>query len=617
MDKGIQSNQDIIQIEKDLLNELEGLDKKFPNSSSTTSSQSCHDISETSIFDHIVNDCQDLDTEISYDGINDLLSAIPGYEVFKESVEISSISCLEVLETVDSVKHLVGNEDNIVSKKEECIRKSIESDVTENNTPVEKLDICMENEVCKVRTMDSADDIEASNSCSINNTSIHSHSQVIHTNDEGPTASCTFLKIMRDTMTPISEILEAEEEAQLEAEKEIIYQEQKRKETILQRANDAMKERIKILTQNKAAQCLQRSFKEYLRRKSCRRIRSILKGHIKLCSLIETLTTKVYFWSWNEYSIQTRLAVMVQYQIRIYLKKRQIRKAKLSKALCQFISKKSVRMTFTFWKIFSSAMKLQENLMHKFTNSALIIECAFRRYQAQTILKALKRNSASITIQKHYRGYWNRMRVGVMKDEMRWKRKVKSAMLIQRYYRGYMTRIRLIRVRNKNYSFIDLEVDKILNEEADDILEQILGACKDENSSTLNHWKPCKPERLKSSETLVEHPSSRIDNNNKVNTNFDDIQNHVGNKQIDCMQIQHTGAFDTTSDSVSSQKVHSDQIEKSLKQHKDGGSDVKDVMKEWNFNDQRVVKVSQSVKEYMKGCFKFLNSLIAFLPLNY
>lgn len=628
---GSPNSHDENDIEAELLNELEELDRNYHSSASPSISSSSsfpYDTADEALLgvDSSINGCFiDSNVENNYHSNNafdpryagdtstansNLLSTIPGYEIFKGSSELTSASCQATLQTVESIKYIVG-EDTI---RCECTEKLCSTSCNKTGdfpiNPKGLSESCNKDDneqgqSSKIATRKSVVCNDITNT--IDATAVKPSFPPIFQPPLQHNHNLTFLTILEDEVKPLI-TQEMQEEIEIEAQQECIRQNNKRSIIVRKRAMEASKERLKCANQNSSAQCVQRTFREYRRRKISSQMRATCRGFQYICNTRERLTLKYSFRSWIENTTKKRAGIIILLYLHAYSKRRKKRRSKLSEALSHLMSTMTKRRFFLFWTIYLSTMKLQETLMHQLKSSTITIQNTFRRYQAKCILKRYQEEYAATMIQKHFRGHWIRKSLRIIKEnEIMMSR---AAILIQKLYRGYSSRTHLNKVMLKNYSYADTDLDKILIGEEIDFLDEIFGTMEDVTDSF--QWKPCKPKRksvgqISTPMKFKEESTSTIEVRDRVfNTT---ISRTNKNSPID---IPFNGTCDLKTDQLLKYTKHQskegtnaykdvriNQKEAELDQGKTAKQEDEDLMKEWNLSDQRVIKSMMKRKAKM------------------
>lgn len=590
---GIQLDEDDItqDIEADLLKELNELDQIYPDSpTSPTSSVQNIDIwhgnssDVDSVFDFIIKECSDVDNESSEhtDDNHSFLRSIPGYDMFTASAEASSAPVLAVLEAVDSIKMIVG-EDNAMDE-DSAIQRQMNRDVSnavDDSTYIDKI---------KENTSTGNEIIikpELGDECQGITTVIRS----AHSTDKNESNDPSFLMLIDDPSFSLSEKIQ--DDIETEAEEECKHLELILQKNIRQRKLNASKERYKIISQNKSVNCLQRAFKEYLRKKRSRHLFSVFKGFQSCCKIVEFLMKKWTMCTWFEHTIHTKHATVLQYCFRLHLQRRQKRRQLLTSKLCYLTNRMKMRNYLRFWAVFVATLKLQDNLMYEINNSAIRIQCVFRKYLEKCKLRRVEETHASMTmIQKNYRGYVARKTFIILKKKMIYVAMSQAAILIQKHYKGYITRRHWEEVVGYNFSYVDIEVDKILSDEAETILNEIMGTMREDILKPCN-WIPSKPNKERAIKTggklYSEEDTSKRTENEFTESTFDAFSEtcSLGPRSVK-----------DNNQSPEQNNIHQNHITnqplKSIQHDSATIIGTEELFKEWNFNDQRLLQVSHN-----------------------
>ena len=629
---GLPNSQDEDDIEVELRNELEELNRNYnPSSSSSLSSSppSPYDVAgeglldvDTSNKDSYIdtiagnNDyfSDSIDHRSSISAIascSNLLSSIPGYEIFKESSELTSASCQATSQIIDSIKHIVG--EDIDSENLDSVRCNETDSFPIDPKRLSEFCSTVDNEQGQTSNEVNSDSIICSDiTNTIDATMIKTPPSPILQSALKMNYNLTFLSILEDEVEPCN-TQQLQKEIEIEAQQEQLRQSKKRNKIIHQRAMDASKERLKCENQSSSARCVQCAFREYRRRKISNQMKAICKGFESLCNTREYLTLKYSFCSWIENTIQKRAGRIILFSLDGYSKRRKQRRKILSDTLCHLMNTMTMRRFFLFWTIYLSTMKLQERLMYRLKSSTITIQNTFRKYQAKCKFKRYQEEYAAIMIQKNFHGYW-------VRKNLRKENKMimsRAAILIQKVYRGYSSRTHLNKVMLKNYSYADMDVDKILSGEAIDILDEIFGTM--EAGAESSQWKPCKPKRksvgdvcnaikLKEESTQIIETMDRSINtatsDTKISSPIHTLLDSECDLKIDQLlrdTTNDTNEGNTNDGSRSHRKLHLHQKEANMNQCKISYQEDEKLMREWNLSDQRVIEVSQNLSNLF--CF--------------
>ncbi len=546
------------QVEAELFNELDDLERNYASSNSSYSQDNStiqeglltadNYSNENSFLGNLIVQSPNSNSKTNQDVT--LLCSIPGYELFKESSEVSSASCLATLQTVDSVKKLFDG----------CgAEKSIDDIETQNEG---ESDVVAEND--KMNLNNRAENINHHSQCEVKFDSSdvpknETKQQPVKNDMDSMIFLNTLLVEDREKDQEKLFVIEMmQKDIEFEAEEEQLSQKQKRDENSRKRVMDASKERERCVAQSKSARCIQRASRENHRRKKSSKIRAIYKGFLQLSYLEEYWSIKGSFITWLEYSIKMGMALKIQLRFHVFIQKSRRRRRLLKAAIRNLIYGIILRRTFLFWAVYTSTMKLQERVMLELTNSAIIIQCIYRAYRAKCLLRDLKEVYHSIIIQKHFRAF-EAHRVFRQRKEANERKRIIGAVFIQKVYRGYKTRIQVQKLIDTSYSYEDRDIDKILSEEAeqaDFILDEIIWTMETDQSSTTD-WRPRKP-------------PIKNDHHNSMSSS-------------DCY-----GRSKYSKGNVK------EEVEKEKNSEKDTNDEQNsiDIMDEWKFSDQRIVEVS-------------------------
>ncbi len=623
-------HHDVRDIEDELLKELDALEENYPTSSSASSSPS----SSLSSFHFSHEGTATCKTNTPYNDnyhgdCSSILHSLPGFELFKETLEVSSYTCLKTQKVVNSVQEtILGEEiilDNDQSRGElsptEINDISVHKNVEDTATSVEEENGSEEKGRCE--GFESTDESFTSSNVKhkqVANIEENDAVSTIHGKRNSDDVLETEIEIQNDTLTLrsldqnsskeevkhhhhhqstefLSTILfsdttttqndnsndnllqvknyieKLQKEAEMEAEKEQHQLRQRHLQKKEKRVLEASKERERCILQTQSARCLQYAFQEFCRKRKSRRLRSFCKGILECSRLGNYWYMKTSFHVLLSFMIETRMVIRIQTHYRALTHRKQKRYEVMIKAMNYVLQRYAMRETLFFWKVLVSTMKLEERLMEKLMSSTLKIQCTYRMYRARLILKDRKRYHMATSIQSTFRGYQARTHY-INQREIEVKRRNEASIIIQSLYRGHKTRCRLNMAMSMNYSYLDDDVDEILGQEADLIMNDI--NLMEGNGPTVEDWIPKKPLHYAVEDRFCHVPQQLSERHHNLKK---ELQSNHQTKNL--KKLNPRSDHDLNSET----NVNSNVV---TNKNKDNES----LMKEWNFNDQRVIEVS-------------------------
>ena len=326
---------------------------------------------------------------------------------------------------------------------------------------------------------------------------------------------------------------------------------------------------------------------------------------------------------------EKKSTVIIQCAFRIYLSNAYIRRKKASIenwrllelhrrakeeqlqmatiALISVIVHQRVKERFYLWLEYINSVRVKERKASKERarlKASTLIQSVYRMYASKAQIKRVKEAIIDWTqhlrcpplcihSQPHVQGELM-MRCYTKAVEKEETRLHQASCTIQKIFRGFRTRIRLKNARCKNFSYVDLELEKILSLDVDCILDDILAI---NNEPPASQWQPQRP----SSSCLHQYRDDGMDFTIDRHSALSELDVYKKKKEeIDrtSIPIGECGGDDILHETRAN--VDSDDT---ITRTSDGGRHQ--LKAEWKLKDERVLEVSSFV-----GLFSLLlNSL--------
>ncbi len=648
-------------IENELLKELEDFEEFCYSSSQSSPSSSPHSTdftksspSSSSSSPTLLDDDND---NVKNDGSIDIhiLDSIPGFALFKETVELSSTTCLKARKVIDStIQDIFGDqipiEHGIVSRSGGGVRDDENDNENENENDEETIikDVQIEDDVNQERYYSTNINSDTERKVKEYEVSTTKHNQPVspffegqrgdtdinnsnsimiakedleHEKHEHSTIQTTTTIITKGNNNFISTILspptttientvelnfaqELRKEAELEAKKEQYQFKKKQKHYKEKRVMDASKERELYLMQDKAARSIQGTLREIYRKKRAQRLRSIWKGMLECRRLEMSWKMRTSFHALCSFMIETKMTMIIQQYFRQYSERKKKRQRIMIQAMTRLIDCITLRKILFFWKVLVSTMKMEESLMKELMISTLRIQSTYRMYRAKLVLKKKKEIHMATIIQKNYRGYRALVSYNIKKEKVG-KRNFEASTLIQSLYRGYTTRCRLNMAISTNYSYMDNDIDGILgHDEAELILNEICTMEGNDPESFVEDWIPVKPQNG-AVQNLIDPAlqemnlihSQQHHHEHQKSSKQNAIKQNEMRKEQKKQRLEKDDDAKPNARSNNHQRYNtavckSHEVETNAIASKHEQSNCSTLMKEWNLNDSRVIEVS-------------------------
>ena len=376
------------------------------------------------------------------------------------------------------------------------------------------------------------------------------------------------LNFGKDDYNIINYLLEETKVVEREALEQHIACDRKRMDLKEKREYQATQERLRYLNMIRSAQIIQKLIKTHTERKERKRLNEYKCAVKKISVMYDKIVLSINFQTWlSHYHDFSFACKVVQRVVRSYVQRREANRQVFTFKIKNVMKRFKLRSCYSKWKNFHLLSIKKEK-----DSSAIVIQCALRKYKAKVIL--YDNRSAAITIECFLRKESAKMRY---RNAQNVKRKDYCSIVIQRTYRGHRLRKRMCGARCYDYSYVDLELEQILGSGAEALLGDILA---DEPSS----WMPELP-RSKPHEVCENKATAR----DVIKTTFEKKANISRNTSI-CSNQRNVDTMSTLE--KTSSNTHNKKNRYDYCQEDKGAPQSNTLMKEWNLNDKRVVQVN-------------------------